>query len=133
MIAVASYQRALAIWRECDMAGARLRITEVDLASRRELVAGHSENRNGAFTAVCDQRQCASVVDRYARGAKAGFQCGNNRRRPGLEVDYRKPVIRNGLFRISRIDLEGSRHQRKNFRHAISRRSAAARPRWPVP
>src|SRR5262249_35836063 len=100
VIAVASHQRVLAIWREGNMARSRLGIAKIDLTGRRQLVAAHHEHGNGAFTAVGDQDQCAGVVDRYARGTKTCFEGCDNCWWLRLEIDHRKLVIRYGFFWI---------------------------------
>ena len=115
MITIASYQCTLPIRSERDMTGPDFESPSSNLAGRGQLVACDRKDGHGAFAAICHQRQSAGIVDRHASRAQTGLKRRNDRRRFGLEVDYRELVVRNGLFRVSRIYFEGTGHQRKAF------------------
>ena len=115
VVAVARHQRRLAVRRERGAARPRLRVAEIDLAGGGHGLAGDREDRHGAVAAVGDQRHVAGPVDRDAGRRGAGLQSGDHRRRIGLKVDHRDPVVGRELLRVGRVELHVGADQRQQL------------------
>src|SRR5262249_21350238 len=67
VVAVAGDQRRLAVRRNGDVARTRFVVAQIDLAYRRERIAGDGKDRDRSLRAVGHQREGPGAIDRRPR------------------------------------------------------------------
>src|SRR5262249_45384982 len=98
VVAVAGDQRHLAVRRNGDVARARFVVAQIDLADRRERMAGDGKDRDRSLRAVGDQREGPGAIDRHARGTLPRLQLRRDLGRRGLKIDHRELVVGTVFF-----------------------------------